>query len=162
MPGKPTYVETSDGVDVQLVELFNLLELLPEDLQALLSGLLLGGIERIVDGMRQQGYSTLGADRLLVLYSLERLWPGIPKTSPLHKALKASLTLDEMGQSALCYWFYEPTQLVSLYVDTCQRTHRAHCPKQVQRILSLALADTTTQSRHTIRQQILAAEWDHN
>lgn len=148
------YVERPEGVDPQLIELFNLLEAMPDSLQEALAQLLLKGIALIVERQREHdlyGLHRAGAERVKVFYQLELFWPRIARTSLLHQALKAAILLDEMGQTALCHQFFESIHLVALYLRACEARHQRPQPRQISRILGLALQESAKQARDCLQ-----------
>jgi hypothetical protein len=158
LPSNPSthFVECSEGVEPQLLQLFNHLESFPLWLQEGLAPLLLQGLERINDDINtQQGVKEAGPDRLKVYLSMQLFWPGIPRQGLLAKVLKATLLMNEQAQTVFCFRFAELIALVAVYMQVCAERNKQPQPRHITVIFATAVELGITEAQRKLTQELL-------
>jgi len=155
--GKQTlFVEQTEGVEPQLLQILNQLEGFPQWLQEGLAPLLLQGLERVNhDTHHYHGTKEAGPERLKVYLAMQQLWPNIPKLCQLAKVVKVALLMNEQAQTVFCYRFAELIGLVAVYLEVCQQQEVLPQPRHITVILATAIELGIVEARRKMSQELL-------
>jgi hypothetical protein len=144
--------ELEEALSHELLELFCKMLTFPQEAQQILGQLLLQFTQRIRDMQALQlSLRSAGADRLLLYLKVQALWPEVANSKTLGKALKSTLLLDAMGQSALCFKVGETIGLIELYLDLCQKKHLPVVVEQLESLILSSLMQGGSDARQVAR-----------
>jgi hypothetical protein len=155
-PSALVFIEQTQGVEPQLLTLFNQLETFPLWLQEGLAPLLLQGLDRVNhDTHAYHGNKEAGPERLKVYLSMQQFWPNIPKQSQLAKVIKVALLMNEQAQAVFCYRFGELVGLVNVYLQACEARNTAPQGRHISVIFATAVELGIVEAQRKMTQELL-------